>query len=116
MKKRLRHERARKAKETRRRSRGKKTEIRASVPSKRRVPRRLPRVPPPESEVWPEECRGENWKPIYAILFAGKCQLCAHSCPLPKSRRMLDKWSGMTRLLHCTNYPAHLSKIGRAHV
>ncbi|MEN6426596.1 MAG: HNH endonuclease [Phycisphaerales bacterium] len=107
MKKRLRHEKERKAKETRQRSRGKKMEIRTSVPAKRRVPRRLPRVPPPESEVWPEEYRGENWKPIYAILFAGKCQLCAHSCPLPNSRQVMDKWSGMTRLLHCTNHPAH---------
>jgi len=69
--------------------------------------RRLPRVPPPESEVWPEEYRGENWKPVYAFLFAGKCQLCAHSCPLPESRQKLDKWSRMTRLLHCTNHPAH---------
>jgi len=81
------------------------------VPAKRRVLRRLPRVPPPESEVWPEEYRGKNWKPIYAILFAGKCQLCAHSCALPKSRQMMDKWSGMTRLLHCTNHPAHRGEI-----
>jgi len=68
-------------------------------------------VPPPESEVWPEEYRGENWKPIYAILFAGKCQLCAHSCALPKSRQMRDKWTGMTRLLQCMNHPAHPGEI-----
>ena len=34
---------------------------------------RRPRVPPPESDIWPEQYRGERWKPIYAILFAGKC-------------------------------------------
>ncbi|MGE5296149.1 MAG: HNH endonuclease [Solirubrobacterales bacterium] len=74
--------------------------------TKVRVPkRRMPRVPPPESDVWPEEYRGKNWKPAYAFLFEGKCQLCAHSCPLPKSRQLLDKCQGMTRLLHCTNHP-----------
>lgn len=67
--------------------------------------RRRPHVPPPESDVWPEEYRGKNWKPAYAFLFEGKCQLCAHSCPLPKSRQLLDKCTGITRLLHCTNHP-----------
>lgn len=69
--------------------------------------RRRLRVPPPDSEVWPEEYRGENWKPVYAILFAGKCQLCAHSCPLPRSRQLRDKYTGTTRLLQCTNHPAN---------
>lgn len=63
------------------------------------------RVPPPESEVWPEQFRGKRWKSIYAILFAGKCQLCAYSCPLPKSRQLLDKWLGVARRLLCTNHP-----------
>jgi len=67
----------------------------------------MPRVPPPESDVWPEEYRGENWKPAYAFLFEGKCQLCAYSCPLPKSRQLMDKYLGLTRLLHCTNHPAN---------
>ena len=57
--------------------------------------------------MWPEEYRGEKWKPIYAFLFEGKCQLCAHSCPLPKSRQLMDKCLGVTRLLHCTNHPAN---------
>ena len=65
-----------------------------------------PVMPPAESKVWPEECRGRKWKPIYAHLFMGRCQLCAYSCPLPKSRQMLDKWRGETRLLLCTNHPA----------
>jgi len=67
----------------------------------------MPRVPPPESDVWPEEYRGENWKPAYAFIFEGKCQLCAHSCPLPRSRQLMDKYLGLTRLLHCTNHPAN---------
>jgi len=70
------------------------------------VRKRQPGVPPPESNVWPEEYRGENWKPAFAVLFAGRCQLCAYSCPLPKSRQMLDKWRGETQLLLCTNHPA----------
>lgn len=72
-----------------------------------RRPRQRPRVPPPESDIWPEEYRGANWKPVYAWLYAGKCQLCAHSCPLPKSRQLRDKYLGVNRLLHCTNHPAN---------
>jgi hypothetical protein len=67
--------------------------------------RRLPRVPPPDSSVWPEPYRGQRWKPAYAILFAGKCQLCAYSCPLSKWRQGMDQCMGMTRLLLCTNHP-----------
>jgi hypothetical protein len=68
--------------------------------------RRIPGVPPPDSAIWPEQYRGERWKPIYGLIFAGKCQLCVYSCPLPKSRQLLDKWHGQTRLLLCTNHPA----------
>jgi hypothetical protein len=57
--------------------------------------------------MWPEECREANWKPVYAFLFADECRLCAYSCPLPKSRRLRDKFLGVTRLLHCTNHPAN---------
>jgi hypothetical protein len=68
--------------------------------------RRLPGVPPPDSEIWPQQYRGERWKAAFGILFAGRCQLCAYSCALPKSRQLTDKCSGMTRLLLCTNHPA----------
>ncbi len=68
--------------------------------------RRIGCVPPPENAAWPEQYRGKNWKRAYAILFAGRCQLCAYSCPLPKSRQLLDKLHGQTRLLLCTNHPA----------
>jgi hypothetical protein len=68
-------------------------------------------VPPPECDVWPEQYRGENWKPAYAFIFEGKCQLCAHSCPLPKSRQLMDKYQGNTRLLHCTNHPRYRGQI-----
>lgn len=77
----------------------------------RAVRRKPPRVPPPECDVWPEEYRGENWKPAYAFIFEGKCQLCAHSCPLPKSRQRMDKFQGNTRLLHCTNHPGYRGQI-----
>ena len=67
--------------------------------------RRLPGVPPPESEIWPEQYRGARWKPAYAILFAGKCQLCAYSCPPSKWRQGMDRCAGLPRLLLCTNHP-----------
>ena len=67
--------------------------------------RRLPGVPPAENAIWPEQYRGERWKPVYEILFAGRCQLCAYSCPVPKSRQTMDKWHCQTRLLLCTNHP-----------
>lgn len=67
--------------------------------------RRAPGVPPADHKVWPEEYRGKRWKRVYAILFAGRCQLCAYSSALPKSRQLADKWLGVTRLLLCTNRP-----------
>ena len=71
-------------------------------------------MPPPESDAWPEPYRGANWRPTYAFIFAGKCQLCAHSCPLSKSRQLRDKWTGTTRLLQCTNHPACPGEIEAA--
>jgi len=68
-------------------------------------------VPAPNSDVWPAEYRGERWKPVYAFLFAGKCLLCTHSCPLPKSRQLEDKWLGMAPRLHCTHHPSNPGAI-----
>ena len=34
---------------------------------------------------------GRRWRPIYAKRFAGRCQLCAYSCPLSKLRQLLDE-------------------------
>ena len=64
-----------------------------------------PMLPPPDSTVWPEQYRGDKWKPIYWHLFKGRCQLCMYSFDQPKSRQMLDKWHGETRWLLCTNHP-----------
>ena len=63
-----------------------------------------PKVPPPDSPVWPEEYRGDRWKPIYAFFFAGKCQLCAYSFAKPKWRRT---WTSaiVSRMILCTNHP-----------
>jgi hypothetical protein len=66
---------------------------------------RRPKVPPPDSSVWPEEYRGARWKPVYAFFFAGKCQLCAYSFAKPKWRRDMDKCDGITRMVLCTNHP-----------
>jgi len=68
-------------------------------------------VPAPESDVWPEHYRGERWKSVYAFLFAGKCLLCTHSCPLPRSRQLSDKWTGMAPRLHCTHHPSSPGEI-----
>jgi len=64
------------------------------------------RVPPPESELWPQQYRGERWKPIYARFFMGHCQFCVYSCPPPRSQQLLDKWLRQTPTLLCTNHPA----------
>ncbi len=67
---------------------------------------RQPRVPPPESEVWPPEYRGACWKRIYATLFAGKCLLCQYSFPQPESRQAHDRWLRQDTPLLCTNHAA----------
>lgn len=63
------------------------------------------RVPPPESEVWPEQCRGKRWRPCHAQRFMGRCQLCAYSCPLPKLHQLLDAYFGVGRMILCVNHP-----------
>jgi hypothetical protein len=65
-----------------------------------------PNVPPPESDVWPQECRGKRWKPAFAFLFADRCQLCQYRCQQPLSRRLMDRWAGLTTRLLCTNHPS----------
>ncbi|MDI6450987.1 HNH endonuclease [Anaerobaca lacustris] len=70
-----------------------------------------PRVPPPDSPIWPEQYRGKNWKSVYAVLFEGKCLLCVHSCPLSKWRQGEDKFQGQPRLLLCTNHPDHPGEL-----
>ena len=54
-------------------------------------------MPPTESEIWPEQYRGKRWRPIYAKRFAGRCQLCAYSFPLPKLRQLLDEYVDVYR-------------------
>lgn len=70
------------------------------------VASRRPRhLPPPESESWPEYCRGTLWDWESARFFVGRCQLCAYSCPPPATRRRLDKLVGLPTFLLCTNHP-----------
>lgn len=68
-------------------------------------PRRL-RVPPPESDVWPAQYRGERWKRVYGILFEGKCLLCQYGFSQPQSRRSRDRWLRQDTPLFCTNHVA----------
>jgi len=77
----------------------------------RRRGRKMYKVPPPESKIWPEEYRGKRWKSVYAILFAGRCQVCAYSSPLPRSRQLLDKWLKVARMLLCTNHPSQPGEL-----
>jgi hypothetical protein len=69
------------------------------------VRRRLRRVPPAESELWPEWCRGTLWEPEVARWFAGRCQLCAYASQPPEGRRRLDRLAGLPTFLLCTNHP-----------
>lgn len=88
----------------------KRTDDKAEKKQVQRFHRR-PKVPPPDSPVWPEEYRGERWKPVYAFFFAGKCQLCAYSFAQPRSLRLRDKDHGQTRLLLCTNHPSRPGQL-----
>lgn len=73
--------------------------------------KRRPRVPPPESEVWPVWCRGKLWEPVFARWFAGRCQLCAYSCEPPEGRRRRDALAGLLTMLLCTNHPDTPGKL-----
>jgi hypothetical protein len=82
-----------------------------SQPRRRLLVRDFPRrqrlagVPPADSTIWPEQYRGEKWKSVYGIMFQGKCQLCAYSFEQPKSRQILDRLHGQSRLILCANHP-----------
>ena len=64
-----------------------------------------PGMPPPESELWPEHCRGKNWTWEAARFYVGRCQSCAYSCQPSEGRRRLDKLANLPTLLVCTNHP-----------
>ena len=80
---------------------GKKTE--GTGRSSGRLRRR--RIPPPESEAWPASCRGELWDRNVAMLYVGRCQMCAFASQPPKGRRFLDKKLLLPTFLLCTNHP-----------
>jgi hypothetical protein len=63
-------------------------------------------VPPPESDVWPPQYRGERWKRAYGMLFEGKCLLCQYGFSQPESRRSRDRWLRQDSPLLCTNCAA----------
>jgi hypothetical protein len=70
-----------------------------------RRPGRL-RAPPPESDVWPPQYRGERWKRVYGMLFEGKCLLCRYGFSQPASRQKRDRWLRQDTPLLCTNHAA----------
>lgn len=74
-------------------------------PVGRAVRRRRLWVPPPDSEVWPPEYRGQRWKRAYGILFAGKCLLCQYAFQQPESRRIRDRWLRQRTPLFCVSHP-----------
>lgn len=63
------------------------------------------RLPPPDSEIWPEFCRGELWDWETASFCVNRCQLCAYSCPPTPERRRWDKFTGEMSYLLCVNRP-----------
>lgn len=62
-------------------------------------------MPPPDSELWPEECRGAEWNRGLAMLYMEKCQMCAHASQPSKGRRFLDRKLWLPTFLLCTNHP-----------
>jgi hypothetical protein len=62
-------------------------------------------LPPPDSELWPEFCRGKLWNWSQARFFVRRCQLCAYACLPGARRRCLDKVGMMPTLLLCMNHP-----------
>ena len=62
-------------------------------------------LPPPESELWPEYCRGKLWTWASARFYVGRCQLCAYACLPSAKRRCLDKLGNLPTFLLCTNHP-----------
>jgi hypothetical protein len=74
-------------------------------PAQARRAAKRPAMPPPESELWPPMCRGQYWTWRTAMLYVGRCQLCAYSCPPSERRRHLDKLTNLPTFLVCTNHP-----------
>jgi hypothetical protein len=70
-----------------------------------------PYLPPPESELWPEYCRGRNWTWASARFYVGRCQLCAYSCRPSEGRRRLDKLMNLPTFLVCANHPDSPGKL-----
>jgi len=62
-------------------------------------------MPPAESELWPEHCRGKNWTWEAARFYVGRCQLCAYSSQPSEGRRRLDRLANLPTFLVCTNHP-----------
>ena len=86
--------------------RAKRPKRQPAVESRNWVARKRPRyLPPPESDLWPEYCRGKNWEWEIARFFVGRCQLCTHSFPPPASRWQKDKMVSLAPMLLCLNHP-----------
>ena len=56
---------------------------------------------PPESELWPESCRGKNWTWKEARFYVYRCQLCVYSCQPSAGRRQLDRLANLPTFLVC---------------
>jgi len=74
------------------------------VPCSIRPSRRL-RLPPIDSDVWPAGCRGRLWDWSVARFYVRRCQLCAHACRPPESRRQRESEAFLPFTLLCTEHP-----------
>ncbi len=63
------------------------------------------RIPPRDSELWPEFCRGDDWDWGIAMLYVGRCQMCAYACEPSPGRQSMDKHLMLPRFLLCANHP-----------
>jgi hypothetical protein len=70
-----------------------------------RMTGRRHKIPPRDSELWPMTCRGAQWDWGIAMLYVGRCQMCAYACEPSKGRQSIDKNFWLQRFLLCTNHP-----------
>jgi hypothetical protein len=62
-------------------------------------------MPAPESDLWPEWCRGKLWTWELARFYVGRCQLCVYACPPTEGRRRRDMTAFLPTYLLCVNHP-----------
>jgi hypothetical protein len=79
---------------------GKKSQGSVHVPWRRRGA-----WPPRDSELWPELCRGPYWEKRIAMLYVGKCRMCAYASAPSRGQQFFNRKLLLPPYLLCTNHP-----------